>query len=120
MIFEFSVNEVIAIIGLGMTFATTVGGVLFAIWKRIASNHTIVLDRIAEVKKEIDEGDRDVTTRLNEFQLVVAQQYATWAQISDLERKWFQETERLYTGMTKLTERIDRILSRIDSKSEDP
>lgn len=104
MQFTLSLTEVVALLGFALSFAIAFATVLWTMWRRIESNHRDIADKMATTAHS-----------LTEYKLYVAQQYASWAQISEIEKKWLQETERLYSSMQSLTERIDRILNRMDS-----
>lgn len=113
-----SVTELVAILGFSLSVAVAFATVLWTIWRRAESNHKNVMDRLNELEKDVTSGDASLAKSLSDFQLIVAQQYATWSQISDMERKWLQETERLHSAIGGLTSRIDRILTRLDKNGE--
>lgn len=114
MVLELSLIEIIAILTLSLSVAGTFAGILWSIWKRVETNHQIVMKSIDSMDDDIKDGDRELSVELSKFQLSVSQQYATNSQISDLERKWIGETERLHSAISGLTSRIDRMLTRID------
>jgi hypothetical protein len=92
MIMELSVSE---IIGLGALLLSVLGAlatIIGHLWKRILHN----------------------SKELSDFKLYVAQRYASFNAISDLERKVLASENRLIISINNLTERIDRILTRLD------
>lgn len=104
MQFTLSLTEALALLGFALSVAVAFASVLWTMWKRIEINQRDAVRNAAEL-----------ATQLVEYKLHVAQQYASWSQISEIERKWLQETERLYGSMQQLTQRIDRILNRMDN-----
>lgn len=94
MIVSFTVGEIVAILGLAVTFAGFFGTILWNLW-----------GKLMDTRKDI-----------SDFKLMVAQNYASTATITTLEQRLMKSEERLMTSMTNLTNRIDTILARLDTK----
>lgn len=93
-----TITEIVAILGLGLSFAGVVSGFLWKMWQMITKNKTDI--------------DRDLAA----FRLEVAQQYASYSQLKDLEEKIIRTEERLLAGINALTTRMDRILNKMDDR----
>jgi len=114
MTIEITLTEILGILALSFTVASGFASLLWLVWRRVETYHKEVTSALSAVKENLDETDRDLYRHLSEFKLQVAQQYATWSQIKDLEGKWLQETERLHSAVTNLTSRIDRVITRME------
>lgn len=91
---ELSINEIIGIMGFIVTSMGIVGTIIWNMWRKMIST----------------------TDALNAFKVEVAEKYASYNQIMDMESRLIRTEERLLSSIEQLTTRIDRILTRIDSK----
>ncbi len=87
-----TLTEIIGLAGVSLSFAVAFATVLWTLWRMVQRN----------------------AENLSIFKLEVARSYASYQQISEIERKLAVSEERLVQSMTNLTNRIDRMLDRIE------
>ncbi len=87
-----TITELLTIIGLGLTFATLVGSIVWTLWGKVVQTN------------------RD----LAEFKLKVAQDYVSATRLADMEQKMLLSEERLHSALGNLSSRIDRLLERME------
>ena len=89
---ELNITEILGILGFIVTALGIAGTVIWNVWRKVMDNQ------------------RD----LSEFKIEVAEKYASYARIIDMEQRMIRTEERLLSSIDQLTARIDRILSRLD------
>lgn len=89
-----SIGEVIAFFGVLISALSVFGGLLFALWRRIVKN----------------------SDNLSSYKLYVAERYASIEHISGMEQKLIASEERTLAAINNLTSRIDRMLTRWETR----
>ena len=90
---ELSINEIIGVLGFIVTLLGIGGTVIWNMWRKMMEN----------------------TAALHQFKIEVAEKYASYSQIMEMESRLIRTEERLLSSIEQLTTRIDRILTRIDN-----
>lgn len=87
--------ELISLLGLLVTIVGIFGTIIWNLWKKVMED----------------------SKSLDDFKLDVARRYASFEHINSLETKLLVSEERLHGSIKNLTERIDRILTRLEPPS---
>lgn len=100
-----TVGDLVSIMGLFITFSGIFGTILWNLYRRLLDN----TKDLAAVKQHL-------TDEMSSFRLDVAEKYVSSSYLTEIEARMERSEARTVEAMRNLTERIDRLIERMEKK----